>query len=315
MAKAAAEREQYASLKSKDATEATGFFGPGAATIKSARFEDFEYKPKTGKSIIAPVLLVTYDRDGEEERVPYSVGSGWRCSKDGLGLIGRNGQRALANNTNAHYFLDSLERAGMPEDFMDTPDQLDGIDVVLMAKPMDRDFSDKDKGKGDGATQRKRSILVVEEVTDAPWLKGSKSKAKAGTKAKAKAATDDDDDDEEDEDEEAPKAKAGAKAKGKPAADDDDDDEPVAAKSKSKAGAKDEADEDDTEIDEEAVEALIEALDGGTLKQAKIEDAVRLVLKGNKQKNVIAARCGEDEFLEQEKGWTFDSKKGTVTAE
>lgn len=286
--------EEGVSLKTADGIESSGRFGPGPATINTARFADFTYTPKEGsgkKKVTAPVLLVTYERDGVEEKVPYSVGSGWRVSKNGLKLIPRNGQEGLPTNCNAFYFLESLEEAGMPKTFLDTPDQLDGFEVVLMAKPMNRDFGDR----GKDAPKSNSTLLVVEEITGgAPFVKGS-SKKKASKK-----------DDDEDEDEPVTKKKK------KAAADDEDDEEdtPKGKKGASAKGKKD--DEDDDDLDENAIEALIDLLADGPMKVDELEGAARTALKGNPQRLAIAARLTEDNFLELEKGWTFNAKKQSV---
>jgi hypothetical protein len=89
----------------------------------------------------------------------------------------------------------------------------------------------------------------------------------------------------------AAKASTSTKAKGKPA----------------------EADDDEDDLQEAAVEALIDALDDGPLKQRNVEDAILAVTKKNPLSKKIAALVESDDFLELEKGWTYDSKKGTIT--
>jgi hypothetical protein len=305
--------EKGVSLRSKDAIDSGGLFGPGRAKLKRLRFEMFEYKPKAGskkKSVRAPVLLATYSRDGETEKVPYGVGSGWGIAKGGLALSPRNNQEGLPKNCNALYFIQSCEEAGMPDDFLDTPDKLDGVELILVKKPIARDFGDKG--------QQTSNLLIVDEFTKAPWLKGKKKPAKPADDEdededddnEDEANGDDDDDDDDDEnDSDAQETRSGKKKPKKPVKDEDAD-EDEDDNDDGDSGGTDSGDEDD--VDEEAGEALIELLATGPLKQADVEKKLKIALKGNKQKNVIAARASEDEFLEKELGWSYNAKTGRV---
>lgn len=295
------------SLSTNDGVD-SGIFGPGPATIATARFTEFQYhKPgqkqnEPPRGAKANLLLVTYKREDEEDRrQPYGCGNGWSVGPKGLRLIPKNGQSGLPKTCNTFYLLESLEAAGMPSDWLKSVDQLDGLQVVLVLKPIERNFKDRDK---DDKRPNSSSLLVIDEVIDPPWESGGKKKSKKK------------DDDDEDE--------APAKGKKKPAADDDDDDDEneKPAKGKAAKGKKDDDDDDDNKDDdaeavtEEAVETLIELLqDTDPIKVAKLEDLAKAALKGNPQKNVIAARCVEDDFLDLERGWSYDAKKGTVSAD
>lgn len=297
------DEEQGVSLSTADGIESGGIFGPGPAKIVKARFAEFEYKKKNQqRGTKAPVLLVVYERDGEEERVPYSVGSGWGISKDGLRLIPRNGQTGLPTNCNAMIYLESMEtKGGMPQRYLQTPDQLDGVELTLIAKPIERDFSE-DKGG-----TKKKTLLIVKSVESAPWLDGDDSADEKPAKGKNRGKSDDDDDNN-DADEKPTKRGSSKK--------DDDDDEDEKPKGKSDKGGKGKKDDDDDndDVEEEAREALIEVLESKSpIRQSEIEAEVRARLKGNPQRNVIAARCSEDDFLNTEKGWSFDEKKGKIT--
>lgn len=269
------------SLRSKDAIDSGGF-GPGPATIKRARWVEYQY-PKKGqkkgekpRGAVAPVLLVTYERDGETRDEPYGIGTGWRIENKGLTLTPKNGQAGLPKTCNAMYLIDSLEHADvnpMPEDYLDTPDQLDGIEVVLMLKPIERTF------ERDGASETtKKSILCVEEVSDAPWVEGA---GKKKSKAKAKDEDDEEDSDDEDDEDEAPKGKA-----------------------KTKAKSKGEEDEDEDEAAVEAVCDLLADEDG----PVKIADLPTLLKKRGVKRDVIA-RVEADDFLDLEKGWEVKGSK------
>lgn len=275
------DEEQGVSLSTADGIESGGIFGPGPAKIVKARFAEFEYKKKNQqRGTKAPVLLVVYERDGEEERVPYSVGSGWGISKDGLRLIPRNGQTGLPTNCNAMIYLESMEtKGGMPQRYLQTPDQLDGVELTLIAKPIERDFSE-DKGG-----TKKKTLLIVKSVESAPWLDGDDSADEKPAKGKNRGKSDDDDDNN------------------------DADEKPT-----KRGSSKKDDDDDNDDVEEEAREALIEVLESKSpIRQSEIEAEVRARLKGNPQRNVIAARCSEDDFLNTEKGWSFDEKKGKIT--
>jgi len=266
-----------ASLELEDAVD-VGLFDAGPATVKESVFADYDYG---GNAKAVPVWLVTYERDGEAYEQPYSLGKGWKVVDGGKGIRSKTGQPGLARSCNAiKYLLDPLRKAGMPKGaFGSDPTVLEGMECVL-----DRVPQEKRKGLQSGSDDKERSILIVEEIVSAPWDKG-------GSRRRATA----------------PASTSTAKGKAKPADDDDDEDDEKPAKGKGKPAA-----EADTDLDEEAVEALIEALDQGPLKVDDIAAAVRKATKGNPQSKAIAARCEEDDFLEQEKGWTFNAKKGAV---
>lgn len=312
-------QDQYVSIKSKDAVEGGGIFGPGRAVIKKARWATFEYIRKgQTKGKRATVLLVVFNRDGETERVPYGTGSAFKPSADGLHLLTRNAAMSgLPNNCNAYYFLQSFEEVSdhpMPPDWLDTPDQLDGLDVELLAKPIQRTFANDD---GKGETTKSKPVLVVSEIysDDVPWEEGGKGKSTKKT-TKAKDADDDDDDDDSDEDKDKEEEEENDDDDDSDEDDDDDDEdekEKPAAKSKKNGKGKAATAETESDLDEEAIEALIELLGEGPVKYDDLEDDLRASLKGNAQAKVIAARAADEEFLATEKGWSYNAKKKIVT--
>jgi hypothetical protein len=327
-----------ASLHSKDAVVGGGTFGPGRATIVTARFSRFDYRKKNGtRPNLQTVLLVIYNRDDEEERVPYGVGKGWTPGPKGESLVGRNKSSAgLSDNCNAMIFLKSFEDVGMPGDWLSSPKQLDGLDVDLIAKPVERDFADSDQGRGG---VKKSAVLTIGEVFDPPWEATGKGKAKKKPVARDEDEDTDDtrDEDEDDEDERPAKGKGKGKGKIAPPDDDDDDDAPApkpaargAAHSTSRGNGSDSTrakdrdadreraskrqakDEDTDSLDEETVEAVIEALADGPLKIDALETKIRTLLKGNPQRIAIAARATEEDLLALERGWSFNQRKGLV---
>jgi hypothetical protein len=288
------------SLEADDAID-VGLFSSGPATIKESIFAEFDYG---GNAKPTPVWLVTYERDGETYEQPYSLGKGWKIAEDGLSLIPKAGQTGLARSCNAmKYLVASLVAAGMPKGTLASgdPSVLDGLEVVVSRVAQEkREGLDRRNDK----PGKESTILVIEEIVSAPWDKG-------GSKKKAKP-TDDDDEDE---------APAKGKAKGNKSRDDDDedDDDDEKPKGKSKSKAKDDDDEDEADdagddLDEEAIEAVIEAVDEGPLrlKGDELKDALLGVLKGNKQAKAIAARACDPDFLEKEKGWSFNGKTVTL---
>lgn len=323
------------SLRREDRTAAVLGIGPGRTTLKKIRYEMFEYIPK-GKTrgTVAPVALAYWERDGETVKTPYSIGSGWKIEEKGLRVRSRSGAKGIPEGCNFAHLLDSLEGADknpMPGDYLETLDQLDGIEVELISKPIERDFRSKDKDKADEGV-RKSTLLVVGEVHDAPWVGNEGKKKKKGKpaddedeeeqdededadeddddeeetpkkKGKGKDADDDDeeeeeesdDDDSDDDDEdETPKGK-----KGKKPADDDDEEEEPKAKGKKRSAAEE-------DIDETAVEAVTDLLE--ETETVKVKDLENLLLKRLKKAKLpnydeVAARAIEDDFLDQEKGW------------
>lgn len=283
MAKASGGSAAGVSVRSKDAIQ-TGLFAGGRCTL-SFEYGIFDYG-NMGKH---PACIVTFeDENGEKHEEPYGVGKGWDISRDGTKLIPKNGQTGLPNSCDAILYLftpleDALDAAGFGFPEMNDGDitALNGLVADVARKPVQvREFNDGKQRKP--ADQSKpKTKLVVTEVVSAPWAEGS---GKAATKAKGKAAVADED--------EAPAPKKGA-AKGK-AADDEDD-----------------------EIDTLAKEALIEALEdeGGPLSVDDLEAAVLAQLKGNPQRKAIAARAVQPAFLAECDGVTYNSKKGTVTAD
>lgn len=283
-----------------------GIFGPGPAQIVESIFADYNYGGNT-KGI--PVWLITYERDGEKYEQPYSVGQGWRVSSDGKQLIPKNGQTGLPDSCNAMLFLESLREAGYNTKKLGAdPSVLEGLNVVLKREAQPDRGLDGTGAKKNGAGDQKkaRTILLIESLADED--DAPKSKGKGSSKSKAAA----DDDDDEDE---APKKKK------KPADDDDDEDEKPARGGKAKAKAKDDDDDDaddaDGDIVEAAVEGLLEVLEkqDGPVDVDELESLIVAKLKGNPDRKKIAAAAVEPDFLAEEKGWTYNKKKGTVTLE
>lgn len=265
------------SLDPDDQIVGGGLFGPGPAVAKEHRFGMFDYQGKR-KAVVA--LLVTFEREGGEKHVEsYTVGNGWKPSLDGEYLIPRAGQAGLSDSCKAAKYIAALrDECKMPKGTIARRvSVLDGIAGTLDRKPLE---------KIEGS-ERAGSILIFTDVDEAPWLADG---ASAGKKRMKHATTPVVEDEEEDE-----KPQRTGKA-GKPAvavADDGDDDD------------KDESDED---VTEEAVEALISALDEGPIKLLKVEGAILAAVKKHPKRKEIAALAASKTFLQREQGWAFDGR-------
>lgn len=309
------------SFRSENAIE-SGLFSSGVATIKESIFAKYTYG---GNAKPTPVWLVTYSREGEEDyEQPYSLGKGWKVSEDGAKLIALAGQTGLPKSCNAVKYLitpleEALEAADLdPDDYLTgDPSLLDGLDVIVKRVVQEKREGLKPRK---GEEEKERSILVIEEVT------ASEPASKSKGKAKGKKSADDDDEDEEvqpkkkgkpaaDDDADDDEAEAAPKGKKKkPAAteDDGDDEDEAPAKGKTKGKAKPAADDDDAnELDEEATEAIVaalEAADNEDIKVRDLGDALLKVLKGNPQRKAIVAHATDSDFLENETSWEFNGK-------
>lgn len=291
------------SLDDEDAIE-TGLFASGAATIKEAVFDNYKYGD-TGTA--APAFIVVYERDGEPPyEQPYSIGSGWAI-KNGK-LIAKNGQTGLPKSCNAiRHFVKPYKQACADAGVNPVPlkpstiGEIAGLQVMVERveqedrKIDDRKGGDRERGRAredrSGRDEKKRgprTILEIREILDGD--------AKGGAKKKKK-------DDDEDE---APKSTK----KGKPA-DDDEEDEPADDEPEEKPAAKKGAKE--TVSDEDAVEALLDALADGPLKMGEeLEDALEAVLKGKKGAGAVVDLASSKKFLQTEQGWSFDGKIATL---
>lgn len=307
--------EKGVSLDPDDAVVGGGLFGAGSARAKKHRFGFFDYN---GKRKAVPALLVEYVRDDEKYTESYTVGNGWKPSADGLRLVAKAGQSGLNDNCKCMLYLKALKEAGMPKGYIgDDISVLDGIDGELIRQPIEAIEDDKGGGK-----KKPSTVLVFDEVSKAPWGKGSKKSSKPADDDDDEDAadededTDADEDDEEDEDEKPTKAKSKSSAKTSSAkskkskSDDDDEDEDEEEEEEEEATDDDDEDEDQVEA---GVEALIVALDDGPLKLAKVSDAILLQLKKHPQRKAIAALVATEKFAAKEKGWSYDKKKKVLS--
>lgn len=255
----------------------TGLFAGGQCEL-NFEYGIFDYKAN-GKH---PALIVTFtDENGEKHEEPYGLGRGWDISRDGSKLIPKNGQTGLPNSCDAILYL-----------FTPLEDALDAAGIPFP------EMSDGDITELNGLVAMMARKPVQERVfADG---KGKPRDPSQGPKTKLVVT----------EVISAPWAEDEAKpAKGKAAA--------APAKGKAAAKAEPEGDDDDSEIDTLAREALIEALEdeGGPISVDDLEAAVLAQLKGNPQRKAIAARACEPAFLAECEGVAYNSKKGMVAAD
>lgn len=327
-------KKKRVSLDDEDAT--SGLFGSGPATIKESLFADYDYG---GNAKPTPVWLIVFERDGEEYEQPYSIGKGWKVSKDGLTIEPKAGQGGLPDSCNAMVYLvkplkKALKKSDIEIDFRDgDPSVLDGLEVIV--ERVDQEERVIKGQKARDPEKGPRTILTFTAVTG----DGSDSK-KSSSKKKSKPADDDDDDEkpvrkargkaavaDDDDDDEAPVAKKrGSK---KPAEDDDDDDEDAApARGKKKVAKADDDDDDDDEdakpakkgkskadpIAEAGIEAIIEVA-SEAVAYDDLEKLLKKELKGNDDAAEIIEWCMDTDNLEKELGWTWNPKKELISAE
>lgn len=314
------------SLDDDDAID-VGLFGPGPARIVESIFTTYDYQ---GTSRRPPLVwLVTFERPGEKKgkpetyEQPFTIGKGWDASKDGRELIPKNGQTGLPKSCNAILYLIKPLKKALKEAKLDLdlstgdPSLLEGMEVVLdridqqerdirdkdddRGRGRDRD-RDKDRGRGRDDDKGPKTILVIDEVVALPGDADEKP-------ARSSKSKKDDKDDEEDDE---PKSRH--KDRGKEKDDEDEDEEKPAAKGKGRGSSNDddEATEGDQDEDD-AVEAIIAAVESGPVNLKDLESKLAKILKKNKRADAIIDLATAKAFLKKEKGWSFDGK--TIDAE
>ncbi len=229
-----------------------------------------------GKMGKHPALIVTFeDENGEKNEEPYGCGKGWEVSRDGSMLIPKNGQTGLPNSCDAILYM-----------FTPLEDALDAANISFPDMP------------GGDVTVLNGLVAMVarKPVQERDFGDNRKRDDSKGPKTKLVIT----------EVIEAPWEEGAKPARGAKGA--------VPAKATAKAAAKDEGDDEASEIDALAQEALIEALEenGGPLDVDDVEAAVLKQLKGNPQRKAIAARAADEEFLAECDGVAFNAKKKTV---
>lgn len=330
------------SLDPDDALVGGGLFGPGRAKILKARFGKYTYPNKAGVATQKPKtsLLVTYKRDEEKHIAPYTCGDGFKPSEDGLTLIPIGAQTQLVDTTNCMRLFKSFKEHGMPKDvFAELSSDVSIIEKVVV------DLVRKTLPKFEGRTpvklrpgqeERDRSLLLIDEIVSAPWAKGKKKPKDDDEEDgdEAENETEDSDEEEEEEEEESDDSesdedededeKPKKKAKKKKPADDDDEEEAEDeddAESDDDDKDTDDEDESDEDVDEDLLEAtvecLIDAVEAGPIKKAKVQDLVTATAKKKKkyakQAKAIGALAAKESTLKQERGWSYNGK--TVTGD
>lgn len=299
------EAEHTVSLDDEDAIDGGTLFGSGEAEIIGSSFEPFDYGGNMRKPAI--VWLITYQRgEGKEKETydqPYGIGNGWDLSKSGA-LVPLNGQTGLSKSCNAMRHLVKplkkvLAEADIEPPTLRDPHVLEGLrGEVERVDQEDRNIQEKGRRPGRGQSEQKRSdgpktILEISAVEFAPWVeesgngKGPKKSLKEHTTRDAKADADDDE-------EPAPRrGRAGRAAEPEP--------EPA---------------DDDKSLEEEAVEALVEAVSSGKCKVGEpLEIRLEKVLGKRKDAPDIIDLATSPKFLKKENGWVLSKDGKTIDAE
>ena len=183
------------SLKPSEATEGGGLLDDVQATIKSAKFEQWDYNGKVDYTIPALRLELVVDGEDEPHEQYYSMGSQkqFSASKDGKTLQAIGTAQTLNAGSNGMIFLGSLVNAGFPEDQMeDDITVLNGTVAHFIRQPAPKRGSINNKKEGD----RESTILVVDAIISLPGEKpkkgaGGKSPAAKTGKGAAKKTADD----------------------------------------------------------------------------------------------------------------------------
>lgn len=180
------QKEEGASLKPSDAVEGTGLLDNVDVVWKEVKFEMWDYN-NTQKA--SPALKVVMGlEDGEEAIQYFSCGSAdaWAPSKDGKKLVPISGAKGMAKSSNFMILMDSLVKAGYPEDkISDDCSDFENLECHMVRVKAPERKGLVQKARPDGKTYEKTN-LVVDVIHKLPWEKKGAGKGKdAGTDAVA----------------------------------------------------------------------------------------------------------------------------------
>lgn len=171
--------------------EGSGLLDDCDATVKSARFEMFDYNGKAAEP--APCLKLVLDVAGDETEQYYSMGSAqdWIPGEDGKQLLKVGAANSIRLTSNGGIFLGALVGVGFPADKLgDEISVLDGLQAHFIQTPLPERKGLK-KNKEQVAREEKYgppTILVVSDIIALPWEKAKPAGGKAKPAAKAAAA-------------------------------------------------------------------------------------------------------------------------------
>jgi len=174
---------------------ATGGFGEGEATVKMARFNNWDYRGKVANPILA-LRLDLVDAQGGEHEEQLSAGElrFFVPSSDGKKAIPVGSQTKLNVNTNAVIFLLSLMNADTRGEMTkrlragDDISILDGLKVYLISEAAPKRATIQ-AATTPGQEARVQTVLKVQKVLAYPWeANGAAAPAVAAAAAPAAAA-------------------------------------------------------------------------------------------------------------------------------
>lgn len=277
----------FASLRPADMT-AGGLLDDIDVVFESCSFVEWDYDGKITTPVLAVLITMSYDDNGEAKSVDqyYSAGdlSRFIPSEDGSHAVPVSGARGLNSNTNAALLLKSVIDAGFPEDNFGDGDitAMNGMGVHINRVPQPKrggGIADKNESGYD------KTVAVVTKINFMPGEEAAPAPAPA-------------------------RPAGGKAAAGRPAP------ATSAARGKQTAAPPTQADtESDQDLQLEAAGILQEALaaKGGSIPKSGIAPACFKLLAGNANRSAILQLFADADFLgSDEYGWSFDGK--TVTA-
>ncbi len=277
MAKQAASSGPGFSLRHKDAVVGGGtLMSQGRWRVLESMFTPYQYPNSSDVATVFLIKAEPVDAEGEPQEETWSLGKNWKASKDGNTIIPEKGQTGLVAGCKLDRLIEGLEKIG-EGDIVDmlhdrATEAFAGKIITVKRVEMER-INDGKERKND----RVPSVILITAVEDDETP--AKPAARGGAKPPKNEAT-------------PLGSKRGAKAE-----------EPAEGE-----GA---GDGDPESYDEDAADARKEALEkaGGTLKVADVAEAVAKILgRRNPDRDAIAARAEDPEFLAKNDGGVFDKK-------
>lgn len=181
----AAEQAVAISIKPSEFTQGTGLVDDIDATIKSARWHDWDYGGKSNNRTLA-VLLTLADDEGQIHEQYYSAGdpAAFVILDEGKSIESNGKRTSLSNSSNFYMLMTSLIEAGYPEEKITGSDVsfLDGMYAHFIRKPQP-----ERKGlKKDPNDTRDKTVLCFSKIYEKKGKAGGAMKPGAGAAAKGK---------------------------------------------------------------------------------------------------------------------------------
>ena len=167
------------SLRPSDAVEGGGLLDNVDVTWEEVRFEMWDYNGTQQPSPALKVGMKLEDGDKADQFFSCGKAEDWAPSKDGTKLVPIGGARGLNKSSNFMILLDSLIKAGFPEDKIgDECTVLEGLECHMVRVPAPkRPGLAPAKARADGRTYE-RTNFVVDVIHKLPWDKKGSGKGK-----------------------------------------------------------------------------------------------------------------------------------------